>query len=349
MVALIEKYRSFLSLTDKTPIISLQEGNTPLIPAPRLSEMVGARVFLKFEGANPTGSFKDRGMTMAVSKAVEEGARAVMCASTGNTSAAAAAYAARAGIDCIVLIPEGKVAMGKLAQVAVTGAKVVAVNGNFDQALDMVRYLTDRYPIALVNSINPYRMEGQMTGAFEVVDELGFAPTWQAMPVGNAGNITAYWMGYRAYHKAGKNQTLPRMIGFQAAGAAPLVLGHTVPHPDTIATAIRIGNPARGDQALEAARDSGGAIDSVTDEEILAAYRLLTSKEGVFCEPASASSVAGILKRCKTQPFDKNDTVVCILTGHGLKDPQTAIDMTSQLPVLEPEGETLAKHLGLTP
>ncbi len=229
-----------------------------------------------------------------------------------------------------------------------TGASVVSINGNFDQALDMVRYLTDRYPIALVNSINPYRMEGQMTGAFEVVDELGFAPTWQAMPVGNAGNITAYWMGYQRYHEAGKSQSLPRMIGFQAAGSAPLVLGHAVAHPETIATAIRIGNPARGDQALAAARDSGGAIDSVTDEEILEAYRILTSKEGVFCEPASASGVAGILKRCKTQPFDKDDTIVCILTGHGLKDPQTAIDMTSELVAVDPDGDVLARHLGLS-
>ncbi len=348
MVALIEKYRSFLSLTDRTPIISLQEGNTPLIPAPALSSMVGGNVFLKFEGANPTGSFKDRGMTMAVSKAVEEGARAVMCASTGNTSASAAAFAARAGLECIILIPDGKVAMGKLAQVAVTGARVVAVHGNFDQALNMVRILTDRFPIALVNSINPYRIEGQMTGAFEVVDQLGCAPTWQCMPVGNAGNISSYWAGYQRYHQAGRCRTLPAMLGFQAAGAAPLVIGKPVPNPETVATAIRIGNPARGEQALAAARDSGGAIDSVTDDEILAAYRILASKEGVFCEPASASGVAGLLKRGKATAFHKDDTIVCILTGHGLKDPQTAIDMTPELPIVEPDGDVLADLLGLT-
>ena len=347
MTALIEKYKAFLSVTDATPIVSLEEGNTPLIPAPALSKKVGADVFLKFEGANPTGSFKDRGMTMAVSKAAEEGARAVMCASTGNTSAAAAAYAARAGMQCFVLIPEGKVAMGKLAQVAVTGARVVAVDGNFDQALDMVRYLTENYPIALVNSINPYRIEGQMTGAFEIVDELGFAPTWQAMPVGNAGNITSYWEGYKRYHEAGKCGTLPRMIGFQAAGAAPLVLGHTVEKPETIATAIRIGNPARADQALAAAKDSGGKIDMVTDDEILEAYKILASEEGVFCEPASASGVAGILKRCKTQPFDSDDTIVCILTGHGLKDPGTAISLTTEVPTVPVDGPKLAEFLGL--
>ena len=348
MAALIEKYRDFLSLTERTPIISLEEGNTPLIPAPALSAMVGARVFLKFEGANPTGSFKDRGMTMAISKAAEEGARAVMCASTGNTSASAAAYAARAGLDCYVLIPEGKVAMGKLAQVALTGARVVQVKGNFDQALDMVRYLTEHYPIALVNSINPYRIEGQMTGAFETVDQLGDAPVWQAMPVGNAGNITSYWRGYQIYRDAGKSQRLPRMLGFQAAGAAPLVLGHPVTHPKTIATAILIGKPARGEQALTAARDSGGVIDSVTDEEILAAYKILASKEGVFCEPASASGVAGILKRVKTRPFGTDDSVVCILTGHGLKDPGTAIGMTPEPPLVEADGQILARHLRLS-
>lgn len=347
MVALIEKYKTFLPVSDKTPIISLQEGATPLIPAPRLSAMVGADVYLKFEGANPTGSFKDRGMTMAVSKAAEEGAKAVICASTGNTSAAAAAYAARAGMQCIVLIPSGKVALGKLAQVAVTGASVVQIDGNFDDCLNLVRYLSEHYPVALVNSVNPYRIEGQKTGAFEIVDELGEAPVYQAMPVGNAGNITAYWAGYQAYHEAGLSPRLPKMLGFQAAGAAPIVNGAVVDKPETIATAIRIGNPASWQKA-EAARDaSGGMIDAVTDEEILEAYGLLSSKEGVFCEPASASGVAGMLKLAKRNFFKPGDNVVCILTGHGLKDPGTAMRATSDVEVLPADGETLAAHLGL--
>jgi len=295
MAGLIEKYREFLPVTAKTPIISLQEGNTPLIPAPRLSRRVGAEVLLKFEGANPTGSFKDRGMTLAVSRAAEAGAQAVICASTGNTSASAAAYAARGGLKCIVLIPKGKVALGKLAQVALTGASVIQIDGNFDEGLELVRYLAQHYPIELVNSVNPYRIEGQKTGAFEIVDALGESPTYQAMPVGNAGNITAYWAGYRAYKAAGKCQRLPRMLGFQAAGAAPIVAGHPIAAPETIATAIRIGNPASWRQA-EAARDeSGGLIEAVSDDQILAAYRLLSSEEGVFCEPASAAGVAGIL------------------------------------------------------
>ena len=346
MTGIIEKYRQFLSVSDQTTVISLDEGNTPLIYACYLSDRVGAQVYIKFEGSNPTGSFKDRGMTMAVTKAVEEGARAVMCASTGNTSASAAAYAAKAGLDCIVLIPEGKVALGKLAQVAITGAKVVAIQGNFDQALDMVRYLCEHYPIALVNSINPYRIEGQMTGAFEIVDRLGHAPHYQCMPVGNAGNITSYWKGYQHYRDAGRCDRLPHMLGFQAAGAAPLVLGHTVEHPETIATAIRIGNPARGDQALAAAADSGGLIDKVTDEQILEAYKILASKEGIFCEPASATGVAGLLQYAREHSFNKDDTIVCILTGHGLKDPQTAISMTSELPSVPADGELLAEHLG---
>ena len=350
MVALIEKYRDLLPVNDETPIISLHEGNTPLIPAPRISKHVGANVYLKFEGANPTGSFKDRGMTMAVSKAAEEGARAVICASTGNTSAAAAAYAARAGLQCIVLIPEGKVALGKLAQVSLTGASVVQVDGNFDTCLHLVRYLSDNYPVALVNSVNPFRIEGQKTGAFEIVDVLGDGPVYQAMPVGNAGNITAYWAGYKAYKEVGKASRLPKMLGFQAAGAAPIVHGHPIEHPDTVATAIRIGNPASW-QYAEAARDeSGGLIDMVTDDQILEAYRLLSSEEGVFCEPASASGVAGILKLSRNQPdfFKEGDSVVCILTGHGLKDPQTAMSMTSGVKTMEADGPSLAAHLGLT-
>jgi len=324
---LIEKYREFLPVTAKTPIISLQEGNTPLIPAPRLSRRVGAEVLLKFEGANPTGSFKDRGMTLAVSRAAEAGAQAVICASTGNTSASAAAYAARGGLKCIVLIPKGKVALGKLAQVALTGASVIQIDGNFDEGLELVRYLAQHYPIELVNSVNPYRIE--------------------AMPVGNAGNITAYWAGYRAYKAAGKCQRLPRMLGFQAAGAAPIVAGHPIAAPETIATAIRIGNPASWRQA-EAARDeSGGLIEAVSDDQILAAYRLLSSEEGVFCEPASAAGVAGILALAERGFFQSGERVVCILTGHGLKDPQTAMDLTPPVTLLPCDGEALAAHLGL--
>lgn len=346
MSGLIEHYREFLPVSEKTPVITLHEGNTPLIPAPRIGKHVGCQVYLKFEGANPTGSFKDRGMTMAVSKAVEDGATAVICASTGNTSAAAAAYAARAGIQCIVLIPEGKVALGKLAQVSLTGAAIIQIKGNFDTCLDMVRYLSDHHPVALVNSVNPYRIEGQKTGAFEIVDVLGEAPTYQAMPVGNAGNITAYWKGYKEYYQHGKAKVLPKMLGFQAAGAAPIVEGHVVEHPETVATAIRIGNPASWDYALAARDESGGMIDKVTDDEILNAYQILSSEEGVFCEPASASGVAGILRLGKQDFFKPEDSVVCILTGHGLKDPQTAIERSSEVSLLEADGPTLARHLG---
>jgi threonine synthase len=282
-------------------------------------------VFLKLEGLNPTGSFKDRGMTMAVSKGIEEGATAVICASTGNTSAAAAAYAGRAGIRCIVIIPEGKIAAGKLAQALTHGAQVLAIDGNFDQALDIVRKIVEDYPVQLVNSINPYRIEGQKTGAFEVVDSLGRAPDFLSIPVGNAGNITAYWQGFNEYHDAGVCENLPRMIGFQAEGAAPLVLGHPVESPHTLATAIRIGNPARGDQALRAAEDSGGFIDAVSDDEIIGAYRLVASVEGAFCEPASAASIAGLIKKHNQGLVPEGSTVVCVLTGHGLKDPDTAI------------------------
>ncbi len=295
-VPLIKRYERFLPVSGATPVVSLAEGSTPLIPAPRLSAQLGLDIHLKLEGLNPTGSFKDRGMTMAVSKGLEEGATAVICASTGNTSAAAAAYAGRAGIRCIVIIPEGKIAAGKLAQAVTHGAEVLLVAGNFDQALNIVREIVARFPVQLVNSINPYRLEGQKTGAFEVVDSLGEAPDYLAIPVGNAGNITAYWKGFNEYRQAGNNARLPRMIGFQAEGAAPLVVGHPVENPETIATAIRIGKPARGSEALAAADRSGGFIDSVTDREIIDAYHLVASAEGTFCEPASAASLAGVIK-----------------------------------------------------
>jgi len=318
---IIEEYRSYLPVSDSTPVVSLLEGDTPLLEAPRLSARVGARVLLKVEGANPTGSFKDRGMTMAITKAAEEGAKAVVCASTGNTSASAAAYAARAGMTCAVLIPDGAIALGKLAQALIHGATVLQIRGNFDQALEIVRDLPNHAPITVVNSINPFRIEGQKTGAFEIVDALGGAPDFHFIPVGNAGNITAYWRGYQEYRGAGRSTTVPKMMGFQAAGAAPIVLGHPVENPETIATAIRIGNPASWSSAVEAAAESEGAIDLVTDEEILEAYRYLATEESVFCEPASAASVAGLLK----VGVPEGSTVVCILTGNGLKDPDRAI------------------------
>ena len=317
----IEEFRSFLPVSGSTPVVTLLEGGTPLVPAPRLSARVGARVWLKVEGANPTGSFKDRGMTMAISKAAESGAKAVVCGSTGNTSASAAAYAARAGLACVVLIPEGKIALGKLAQALVHGARVLQVRANFDVCLDLVRSLGETAPVTIVNSINPFRIEGQKTGAFEIVDDLGFAPDYHCIPVGNAGNITAYWKGYREYQDAGRLSRLPRMFGFQAAGAAPIVEGHPIEHPETVATAIRIGRPASWYGAAGAAAESGGGISAVTDEEILAAYRFLAESESVFCEPASAASVAGLLK----VGVAPGSTVVCVLTGHGLKDPDVAI------------------------
>jgi threonine synthase len=317
----IEEYREHLPVSGGTPVVTLLEGGTPLLEAPRLSERLRANVWLKLEGANPTGSFKDRGMTVAISKAVEGGAKAVVCGSTGNTSASAAAYAARAGITCVVLIPDGYIALGKLAQALVHGARVVQVRGNFDRALALVRELAETEPVTVVNSINPYRIEGQKTGAFEIIDVLGKAPDVHCMPVGNAGNITAYWKGYREYQDAGRTKTLPRMFGFQAAGAAPIVLGHPVEKPETIATAIRIGNPASWYGASAAAAESGGLIDAVDDEAILEAYRFLAREESVFCEPASAASVAGLLK--VGAPL--GGTVVCTLTGHGLKDPDIAI------------------------
>ncbi len=339
----IETYRSLLPVTSATPVVTLLEGGTPLLEAPRLSARVGARVLLKLEGQNPTGSFKDRGMTLAISKALEEGAKAVVCASTGNTSASAAAYAARAGMTCAVLIPEGHIALGKLAQALVHGAKVLQVRGNFDEALTIVRRLGEKAPVTVVNSVNPFRIEGQKTGAFEIVDVLGDAPDVHCIPVGNAGNITAYWRGYLEYREAGHATKLPKMFGFQAAGAAPIVEGHPIEHPETVATAIRIGNPASWYGATAAASESGGAIDAVTDEEILAAYGFLASEESVFCEAASAASVAGLMK--VGAPGDS--TVVCVLTGHGLKDPDLAISQISVPTTVEADYSAVLAALGL--
>lgn len=331
---LIDKYAKYLPVTKATPVVSLSEGNTPLIYAPALSRIVGkgAEVYLKYEGLNPTGSFKDRGMTMAISKACEDNAHAVICASTGNTSASAAAYAARAGIKCIVLIPKGAIALGKLSQALIHGAKVLAVDGNFDDALELVKEIAEDYPIKLVNSINPFRIEGQKTASFEICDFLGDAPDFQVIPVGNAGNITAYWKGYKEYRKAGFAGRLPKMLGFQAQGAAPIVRGKPVKKPQTIATAIRIGNPASWKSALAARDESGGLIDMVSDREILQAYKILAQNEGVFAEPASAASVAGLLKlavsgyfKSSAKAAGKKLRIVCILTGHGLKDPDRAI------------------------
>jgi threonine synthase len=339
----IEEYRSFLPVGDDTPVVTLLEGGTPLLPAPRLSERMGARVFLKYEGLNPTGSFKDRGMTMAMTKAVEEGAKAVVCASTGNTSASAAAYAARAGLTCAVLIPEGHIALGKLAQALIHGAKVLQVRGNFDQALAIVRQLGEKAPVTVVNSTNPFRLEGQKTASFEIVDALGDAPDYHCIPVGNAGNITAYWKGYREYQDAGRVSRLPKMVGFQAAGAAPLVLGHPVENPETIATAIRIGNPASWYGATAAASESGGGIHAVTDEQILEAYRFLAANESVFCEPASAASVAGLF----SVGVPEGSTVVCVLTGHGLKDPDRAIAEVAVPSAVDADYGAIKAELGL--
>ena len=323
---LINAYGAYLPVSDRTPIVTLNEGNTPLIPVPSIAAHVGrqVQVYVKYDGLNPTGSFKDRGMTMAVSKAKEAGAKAVICASTGNTSAAAAAYAARGGLRAYVVVPDGYIALGKLAQALLYGAEVLAIQGNFDDALTMVRQLADTQPVTLVNSVNPFRLEGQKTAAFELVDVLGDAPDWLCIPVGNAGNITAYWMGFCEYHQHNRCRQLPRMMGFQASGASPLVQGKPVAAPETLATAIRIGNPANWERATAAQEASRGEFNAVSDEEILAAYRLLAQEEGVFCEPASAISVAGLLKVKEQVP--EGATVVCILTGNGLKDPTSAID-----------------------
>ena len=344
---IISRYKQYLSVTEKTPVISLNEGNTPLVYLPTLSRLVGrdVRVFLKYEGLNPTGSFKDRGMTMAVSKAAESKVKAVICASTGNTSASAAAYAARAGMDCVVLLPAGKIARGKLAQALIYGAKVVSIDGNFDVALDLVRKIGERPEFDIVNSINPYRIQGQKTASFEIVDVLGDAPDIHVLPVGNAGNITAYWAGYRDYAVAGRTTKRPRMMGFQAAGAAPLVLGEPVTNPETVATAIRIGNPASWNGAMGAIQESLGTIDMVTDDEILEAQRWLATSEGVFVEPASAASVAGLKKclakepcaECPVREITPGSTIVCTVTGHGLKDSE--VIFKSDFPIIEAAAE----------
>ncbi|MCU1588113.1 MAG: threonine synthase [Frankiales bacterium] len=339
---LIEEYRDRLPVTDATPVVTLLEGATPLVPAHVLSELTGCDVHLKVEGANPTGSFKDRGMTMAISKAKEEGSQAVICASTGNTSASAAAYAARGGMTCAVLVPDGKIALGKLAQALVHGARLLQVQGNFDDCLDLCRDLSDNYPVTLVNSVNPFRIEGQKTAAFEIVDVLGAAPDIHCLPVGNAGNITAYWKGY-----VENGGPLPRMFGFQAAGAAPIVTGVRVPKPSTIATAIRIGNPASWQQALDARDQSNGDIQAVTDRQILSAYRLLAQKEAVFVEPASAASIAGLLQAHAAGLIDPGQRIVCTVTGNGLKDPDWAIAGAPKPVTIAASAEAAASALGL--
>jgi len=363
-IGVIERYQEFLPVTDKTPIISLNEGNTPLILAEALPMELGLkniRIYYKFEGLNPTGSFKDRGMTLAISKAMEDGSKAVMCASTGNTSASAAAFASRCGLKCFVLIPEGKIAKGKLIQAYRYGARVIMIRGNFDQALELVKSMTTPHPalspnggegkgegsaITLVNSINPFRIEGQKTAAFEIVDDLGDAPEYHAIPVGNAGNITAYWKGYQEYKRAGKSEALPKMLGFQAAGAAPIVLGRPVEKPETIATAIRIGNPASWKGAAAARDESGGLIDSVTDQQITWAYRFIAEREGVFAEPASAAAVAGVVKLAGKKYFQPNTRIVITLTGSGLKDPDYALSFDDKIETAEPTLEAVRKTMG---
>jgi len=344
---LINEFRDRLPVTDVTPVVTLYEGGTPLLPAATLSGRTGCDVYLKVEGANPTGSFKDRGMTVAISKAMEAGNKAVICASTGNTSASAAAYAARAGITCAVLVPQGKIALGKLAQALVHGAKLLQVDGNFDDCLELASKLSVDHPVALVNSVNPHRIEGQKTAAFEIVAELGDAPDVHCIPVGNAGNITAYWKGYREDHGAGNARTLPRMLGFQASGAAPIVRGAPVRHPTTIATAIRIGNPASWTRALEARDSSGGSITAVSDREILSAYRLLARSEGVFVELASAASVAGLLAAADRGEVRRGETVVCTVTGHGLKDPDWAVSIAPAPTTIPADVRTAATALDL--
>jgi threonine synthase len=344
---LIEAYRPRLPVSADTPVVTLQEGGTPLLPAPELSRRTGCEVFLKVEGANPTGSFKDRGMTMAITKAVEEGSKAVICASTGNTSASAAAYAARAGLTCAVLVPQGKIAMGKLAQALVHGAHLLQVEGNFDDCLALASKLAIDYPVSLVNSVNQFRIEGQKTASFEIVDTLGDAPDIHCLPVGNAGNITAYWQGYREYADDGTASRTPQMWGFQASGAAPIVTGQVVENPTTIATAIRIGNPASWTKALDARDSSGGRIDAVTDRAILAAYRLLARSEAVFVEPASAASVAGLLQVAAAGELDQGQRVVCTVTGNGLKDPEWAISGAPAPQTIPVDAAAAAAQLGL--
>ena len=346
-LGVMEEYRHRLPIGESTPVVTLREGGTPLVLACVLSEMLDNEVWLKVEGTNPTGSFKDRGMTMAISKAAEEGARAVICASTGNTSASAAAYATKAGMSCVVLVPQGKIAMGKLAQAIAHGANLLQVDGNFDDCLNLARDLAAKYPVALVNSVNPYRIAGQKTAAFEIVDLLGDAPDLHVLPVGNAGNITAYWKGYNEYHEDGFATKLPQMWGFQAAGAAPIVLGHVVTNPETIATAIRIGNPASWQQAVEARDNSGGVIDSVTDEEILTAYRLVAAKEGIFVEPSSAAGIAGLIKKKAEGLLPKDKKIVITVTGNGLKDVQWVLDGAGAPTLIPVDIDRAAEAMGL--
>ncbi|MGC8852109.1 MAG: threonine synthase [Hydrogenobacter sp.] len=336
---IIHEYREFLPVSENTPVITLCEGNTPLIHAENLAKAIGFKgdIFLKYEGLNPTGSFKDRGMTLAISKAVESGKKAVICASTGNTSASAAAYAAKAGLKAYVILPKGAVALGKLSQAVIYGAKVIALQGTFDDALYIVRKIGELLPVEIVNSVNPFRIEGQKTASFEVCDVLGDAPDYHFIPVGNAGNITAYWKGYKEYFKHGKIKKLPKMMGWQAEGAAPIVKGYVIKNPQTIATAIKIGNPYSWQQALEASSESGGKIDAVSDEEILNAYKLVASKEGIFCEPASAACIAGLIKLTREGFFKGGETVVCTLTGNGLKDPNTAMSVCEEPITLPPD------------
>ncbi len=345
----IREYRDYLPVKREDCVVTLLEGNTPLIRSLRISKEVtpGIELYFKYEGVNPTGSFKDRGMTVAVSMAKEAASRAVICASTGNTSASAAAYAARAGMKAYVLIPEGKIALGKLSQAIAHGARVIQIAGNFDEALQIVREISETEPVTLVNSLNPYRIEGQKTAAFEIIDTLGFTPTYHCLPVGNAGNITAYWKGYKEYWEKNRTDGLPKMLGFQAEGAAPIVRGRIIDRPETIATAIRIGNPASWKQAEAARDDSGGLIDTVTDEEILKAYRLMASLEGVFCEPASAAPLAGVMKLYQKGFFKKGEVAVLTVTGHGLKDPDIAIRVSEKPISLPPKKEAVLEYLSL--
>ncbi len=340
---LIEKYRDRLPISDDTRIISLGEGNTPLIRLNNIPKLIGKKVeiYIKYEGLNPTGSFKDRGMCMAVTKAVEEGSKAIICASTGNTSAAAAAYAARAGITAFVLIPEGKIALGKLSQAMMHGAVVIQIKGNFDVGMQLVKDVAKEAPVTIVNSINPYRLQGQKTAAFEIVEELGSAPDFHCLPVGNAGNISAHWMGYKEYHDHGIVNNLPRMVGYQAAGSAPFIRGHMVDDPETVATAIRIGHPQSWDLAWKLQKESNGWFDECTDEEILAAQKLLAEREGIFCEPASAAALAGAMRDINSGKIPEGSKIVCTLTGHGLKDPDTAIKQSTS-PLMTVDATMLA-------
>ena len=347
MKGLIASYERFLPVTLSTPRITLLEGNTPLIYLENISRKFGPKVYVKYEGANPTGSFKDRGMVLAIAKAIEEGSKAVICASTGNTSASAAAYSAKTGLKSIILIPEGNIALGKLAQAMIYGAKVIQIDGNFDDCLELAKKISEEYPVTLVNSLNPYRLEGQKTAAFEIIDVLGRAPDYHFIPVGNAGNITAYWMGYREYHERGLSNSLPKMMGFQAEGAAPIVYDRVFEHPETIATAIRIGNPASWKKAVAARDESGGVIEALTDEEILDAQKLLASSEGVFCEPASAASFGGFLRKAYQGLIQPSDVVVCTLTGNGLKDPDAVIKSVDMPVVIHNSLEAVLHEAGL--